>query len=82
MSGQNSINHAISLVPAVGGIFLSCLQTQADLLENLGLVLLRKKMIKMLFTGLGRYCALCIEPWAILETLGTVFPDMDLSASK
>ena len=81
MSGQNSINHAISLVPAVGGIFLSCPQTQADLLENLGLVLLRKKIIKMLFTGLGRYSVLSVlslgpysRPWAQFFPIWTSRP--------
>ena len=54
---------------------------------------LRKKIINTLFAGLGHSVlgktvpsvlgtALGLQPWAILENSGTVFPNTDLPAGK
>lgn len=58
MSGRNSVNPAIWLVPAAGRIFRSCPQTWEELSCKTWAFFLWKNKIKMYFTGLG---------WSILR---------------
>ena len=61
-------------------------RTRVVLSQDLGLVFVRKKL-ETLFPVLGRSvlgkkCALCLRPRAVLKALGTIFPNKDVPAGE